>query len=51
MVIIIIPAYNAGEYIRDAVDSVLQQICKDIEIIVVDHSCPKQFMTLGHPTV
>ncbi len=33
---VIIPAYNYGRYIRKAVDSVLSQTEKDVEVIVVD---------------
>lgn len=33
---VIIPAYNSAKYICSAIDSVLQQSYKDIEIIVVD---------------
>lgn len=35
---IIIPAYNAEDYIRDAVDSALAQTHPDCEVIVVDDS-------------
>lgn len=35
---IIIPAYNAEDYIRDAVDSALAQTHRDREVIVVDDS-------------
>jgi len=35
---IIIPAYNAEDYIRDAVDSALAQTHEDREVIVVDDS-------------
>ncbi|MDD4938655.1 MAG: glycosyltransferase [Candidatus Omnitrophica bacterium] len=33
---VIIPTYNRAQYIREAIDSVLEQSCKDWEIIVVD---------------
>ncbi|MCM1355722.1 MAG: glycosyltransferase [Staphylococcus sp.] len=36
MVSIIIPAYNAEKYIRQAVGSALSQTCRDVEVIVVD---------------
>jgi glycosyltransferase involved in cell wall biosynthesis len=33
---VIIPAYNASKFIREAIDSILNQTYKDYEIIVVD---------------
>jgi glycosyltransferase involved in cell wall biosynthesis len=33
---VIMPAYNCGKYIRDAVDSVLHQTEQDVELIVVN---------------
>ena len=35
---IIIPAYNAAEFVREAVDSALAQTHPDVEVIVVDDS-------------
>ena len=33
---IVIPAYNCKQYIRDAIDSVINQSCKNWELIIVD---------------
>jgi glycosyltransferase involved in cell wall biosynthesis len=33
---VIIPCFNHGAYVQDAIDSVLDQTCDDFEIIVVD---------------
>lgn len=33
---VIIPCYNQGEYIQDAINFVLQQTYKDIEIVCVN---------------
>lgn len=32
----VIPCYNHGEYIREAINSILSQTCKQIEVIVVN---------------
>ncbi|MFT5296789.1 MAG: glycosyltransferase involved in cell wall biosynthesis [Colwellia sp.] len=33
---VVIPAYNAGRYIEECINSVLAQKCSDLEVIVVD---------------
>lgn len=33
---VIMPVYNSGEYLQTAVDSILSQSLKDIELILVD---------------
>ena len=33
---VVIPVYNAKRFLRETVRSVLEQPCKDIEIILVD---------------
>ena len=36
MVSVIVPVYNVAPYLREALDSVIGQTCRDLEIIVVD---------------
>ena len=33
---VIIPAYNAEEFIKDSLNSVIHQVYKNLEIIVID---------------
>lgn len=33
---IVIPVYNGSDYLKEAIDSALEQTCKDIEVIVVN---------------
>lgn len=35
---VVIPTYNCADFLRRALDSVLQQTCQDFEVIVVDNS-------------
>lgn len=37
---VIVPIYNVQDYLRECVDSILEQTCEDIEIILVDDGSP-----------
>jgi len=36
LISVIIPVYNGADYLREAIDSVLKQVCNDYELIVVN---------------
>ena len=38
----IIPVLNGEAFLRDAVRSIQQQAYRPLEIIIVDHCCPKR---------
>jgi glycosyltransferase involved in cell wall biosynthesis len=39
---VIIPTYNAADFVREAIDSALAQTCTDLEVIVVDDGSTDQ---------
>lgn len=45
---VIIPVYNAGKFLRQCLDSILQQSLKEIEIICVDDGSTDESVTILH---
>lgn len=51
LVSVIIPAYNAGEYLADALESVQRQTLEDFEVIVVDDGSKDQTSAIANSFV
>lgn len=43
---IIMPCYNAQEFIKESIDSVLAQTCEDWELLIVDNGCTDDSMSI-----
>ena len=43
---IIVPVYNSESYLRDCLDSLVNQTLKDIEIIIVDDASTDKSMSI-----
>ena len=47
LVSVILPVYNAGEYLRPAVDSILNQTFPDFELIIIDDCSPDDSLAVA----
>ena len=43
---IILPVYNAGKYLKDCIDSVINQSFKDFELLAIDDGCTDNCMKI-----
>ena len=53
---VVIPVYNTEKYVREAVESIMNQTLQELEIIIIndgstDNSCLLYTSPLQHPTI
>lgn len=46
LISVIMPVYNAGQYLKEAIDSILEQTLTDFELIVIDDASTDQSITI-----
>ena len=41
MLTVLMPVYNGERFLRQAIESILDQTYTDFEFLIINHTCPK----------